>query len=348
MAVTRGDRETVLCLRALGLGDLLTAVPALRALADALPNRRIVVATSARLAPLASLSGAVDAVVPADGLSDLDGCPPPALAVNLHGRGPESHRILLATEPRSLVAFRHDRIPETAGQPDWDPDEHEIVRWCRLLAENGIPADPSRLELARPPRRSPCPGAVVVHPGAASAARRWPAKRWAAVAAALHEAGYHVVLTGAGRERPLAELIGAEAGLPASAVLAGESDALALASIVAEARCVLCADTGVAHLATAFGTPSVVLFGPTPPSRWGPPSDRPQHVALWAGLEGNPHGEETFPGLLEIDVADVLAVAFALLAAGQDRQRTNGQPVRPVSSCGAPTGFDSGEPRWRR
>ncbi|HEX8132788.1 MAG TPA: hypothetical protein VF880_05090, partial [Actinomycetes bacterium] len=58
----------VVILRALGLGDLLTAVPALRAIAGAFPRHPRVLAVPAALAPLARCSGAVDEVVPAEGL----------------------------------------------------------------------------------------------------------------------------------------------------------------------------------------------------------------------------------------------------------------------------------------
>ena len=75
------------------------------------------------------------------------------VAVNLHGRGPESHRVLLATAPRRLLAFAHPAVGETAGGPRWRAGEHEVARWCRLLAESGVPADPARLEL-RPRRRA--------------------------------------------------------------------------------------------------------------------------------------------------------------------------------------------------
>ncbi|MBA2575354.1 MAG: glycosyltransferase family 9 protein, partial [Euzebyaceae bacterium] len=80
-----------------------------------------------------------------------------------------------------------------------------------------------------------------------------------------------------------------------------------LAAVVAAAGRVVCGDTGVAHLATAVGIPSVVLFGPVPPSRWGPPADRPRHRALWAGGTGDPHAPRPDPGLLRITVEDVVA-----------------------------------------
>ncbi len=51
-----------------------------------------------------------------------------------------------------------------------------------------------------------------------------------------------------------------------------------LAGRVASARLLVCGDTGVAHLATACGTPSVLLFGPTDPRagarRWIPSGTR--------------------------------------------------------------------------
>jgi ADP-heptose:LPS heptosyltransferase len=76
--------------------------------------------------------------------------------------------------------------------------------------------------------------------------------------------------------------------------------------VVAHAARVLCADTGVAHLATALGTPSVVLFGPTPPARWGPPPERTRHRVLWAGRSGDPNGDRPDPGLLTLQPRDVL------------------------------------------
>ncbi|HLH47473.1 MAG TPA: glycosyltransferase family 9 protein [Acidimicrobiales bacterium] len=305
-------RPLLVVLRALGLGDYLTGVPALRALADAFPAHRRVLAAPAWLGPLVAHTGAVDALAPTPGLVPLAAdLRHPDVAVDLHGRGPGSQPLLVEVAPRRLVAFAHSAIPETAGHPIWRPDEHEVHRWCRLLQESGIPADPGRLDLSPPPLpvTGPCAGragATVIHPGAASEARRWPVERFAAVARHEQSEGRQVVVTGSrtetGRARRLADL----AGLPDDVVVAGRTDVLDLLALVGAAGRVVSGDTGVAHVATAVGTPSVVLFGPIPPAEWGPPPDRPWHRALWAGRRGDPHGDTVDPGLLELSVADVI------------------------------------------
>jgi ADP-heptose:LPS heptosyltransferase len=314
----------VLSLRALGLGDFLTALPALRGVADHFPDHRHVVAMPAALEPLARVAGVADEVLAVEGrravvpFGDVWATRRADLAldvaVNLHGRGPESHRALLALHPRRIIAFAHPDVPMTsAGGPEWHEDEHEVARWCRLLVESGIAADPQRLDLRPPPIEELAAdvaglarGATIVHPGAASGARRWPAERWAEVARHEHEAGRSVVVTGNPGEADLARTVASVAGLPEASVLAGRTDALQLAAVVAAARSLVSADTGVAHLATAVGTPSVVLFGPTPPARWGPPRGRTIHRALWAGCVGDPHAARPHPGLLAIGVDDVL------------------------------------------
>ena len=365
------NRPRLLALRALGLGDLLTGLPALRALRDGFPAHELVLAAPRALAPLAVASEAVDSVSDVHGIdaAALAGRLPAGpwdLAVNLHGRGPQSSRALLALGPRRLVAWA---CPQAGVDgPVWRCDEHEVSRWCRLLSEVGIPADASRIDLKLPveptgpvdptgpvgrvPER--LVGATVIHPGAAAPSRRWPARRWGLVAAAEAASGRRVLVTGSSAEAPLvAAVIVASAGLmrrsgvgsaqqvgvpaatqppdkPASAHEGAYQDAhrdisgvdrlvgadvMTLAAHVAVAGRVVCGDTGVAHLATALRRPSVVLFGPTSPARWGPPPERRQHVALWAGRTGDPHAERPDPGLLAISVSDVLAALDGLPAA---------------------------------
>lgn len=309
MAVSRAARGEVLVLRALGIGDLLVAVPALRGLRRAFPGDHLVLAAPAWLTELVALTGAVDEVLPTPGLGTLRWSrAAPRVAVNLHGSGPESIADLRATKPGRLITHRHKDFPELDG-PQWPSDVHEIDRWCELLAAHGIETDRDDLALARPAVPSPAPGTVVVHPGAAFPARRWPADRFAEVARFFAADGGPVVITGSAAERDLARSVAAMAGLGEDAVLAGRTGLAELAILVAHAALVVCGDTGMGHLATAYGTPSVVLFGPTPPARWGPPPDRGQHRPLWTGSPGDPFGIDPHPGLLELSVADVLDAA---------------------------------------
>lgn len=312
----RNHSPRLVVLRALGLGDLLAAVPALRALARAFPEHRRLLAAPRWLEPLLPLieegqRPCLDGLLATEGLTaGPSGMPRrPEVAVDLHGCGPESHRLLLAARPRHLIAFRNELVPESVSMPCWQDNEHEVRRWCRLLAESGIEADPAELDICAPELELPewARGATLLHPGAASAARRWPAERWAQVAAAERAAGREVLITGSRKELGLARSIAATAGLDPARQLAGRTDPLSLAALVAAAGTVVCGDTGVAHLATALGVASVLLFGPTSPRLWGPPPEREIHRVLWAGRHGDPHAGTVDLGLLEIEVDAVLA-----------------------------------------
>ncbi|MEV6324021.1 glycosyltransferase family 9 protein [Nocardia sp. NPDC051787] len=253
-----------LALCAHGLRELLTAVPALRALHDALPRQRLVLAAPGWLRPVVELADCVDELHATPLPAALRwNAPPPTFAVDLHGADAGSIGALLATGPAHMIAHRHKDFSQIPG-PAWQLDLPETVRWCRLLEYAGIPADPARLDIAPPPESIGEPEFIVVHAGGAPA-RRWPAERFAAVAA--------------------------------------------------DAALVVSGDTGVGHLATAFGTPSVLIFGPESPATWGPPPEREAHMVLWAGRVDDPLADAPAPGLDLISVAEVVAAA--------DRQLTS-------------------------
>ncbi len=308
-------RPRLVILRALGIGDLLTAVPALRALADHFADHERVLAAPALLAPLVGLIEQDDGRPTVDRLASVaELAPLPSstqgadVAVNLHGRGPQSHERILAARARRALWFEHPAVPASRGAPHWRSGEHEVERWCRMLQECGLSADPGRLGLRPPAGEAPrgTPGATVIHPGAGSPARCWPPERFAAVARAELHRGRPVVVTGSHDELSLAREVAERAGLAPERVLAGRLGLLGLARAVAAAGSVVCGDTGVAHLATALGAPSVLLFGPTPPAEWGPPADRRQHRVLWAGTVGDPHAERPHAGLLALRESAVL------------------------------------------
>ncbi|GAB3618058.1 glycosyltransferase family 9 protein [Okibacterium endophyticum] len=295
----------VLALRALKLGDLLVAVPAIRGIRRANPEHRLVLAMPEWLAPIIDLIGGVDALLPTPGLD----APLPVdpgridIAVNLHGNGPESRGLIAALRPRVVVGHRDSGH----NGPEWEDGVLERYRWARLVAAHGMPAHPDDIALNTPAVASPASGATVVHVGAFYGSRQWPVDRFGAVAAALRASGHTIVFTGSGQERERALEVADAGCFDGSHVLAGDLALDEFAALISQAKLVVSADTGAAHLASAYSTPSVVLFGPAPIEEWGPPASGP-HIALTdaAVRRGDTFADTPDPALLAVTVDDVL------------------------------------------
>jgi hypothetical protein len=139
----------------------------------------VLLAPAALAAIVELLGDAAYAVHHVDGVRALPAALPAVardadVAVNLHGRGPQSTALLRGAEPRTLVAF--------GCQAAWRDDEHETTRWCRLLEAAEIPADPRDLDLARA-RAAHTASRRHHHPsGGSGAGAPLAAERWAAVA----------------------------------------------------------------------------------------------------------------------------------------------------------------------
>ncbi len=305
-------RPELVALRALKLGDLLVAVPALHGIRRANPDHRLVLAVPAWLEPIVDLVGGIDALLPTPGLDHPLPLPPGRVdtAVNLHGNGGESRGLLEALAPRRRVGHRS---PGWDG-PQWQDGILERERWARLVTAHGMPADPDDVALLPPTVASPAPECVVVHVGAFYGSRQWPVDRFAQVVRKLTVDGERVILTGSAAERPRALETAELSGLPESAVAAGVLGLGEFAALVASARLVITADTGAAHLASAYARPSVVIFGPAPPEEWGPPSTGPHIVLTDASVRrGDAFGAEPDPALLAVRPEDVLAAVARLL-----------------------------------
>lgn len=306
---TEDGRPVVLVLRALKLGDLLVAVPALHALRRTFPAHRLVYAAQGWLADALALVGGFE-LLPTHGLDVPLNMKPGQVdvAVNLHGRGPESDSRIEVLRPQRIIGHASAH----RSGPVWEDNVHERQRWARLLQWHGIAADPEDFRLSMPAAGTDRPGATVVHPGAAYGSRLWPEARFAEVAAELTRSGHDVVFTGSTAERPRALRVAALAGLGEGRVLAGKQSLTAFAAIIAESRLVVSADTGAAHLATAYRRPSVVLFGPASPEHWGPPPG-PHAVLTKAELRrGDTFALDPDPALLGVEVPEVLAAVSRL------------------------------------
>ena len=157
------------------------------------------------------------------------------------------------------------------------------------------------------------------------------------MARALTSLGHQIVITGTSGERALCVAVAEQAGLRLMRCSQVKTGLPGLAALVAAADLVISNDTGVAHLAVAFGTPSVTLFGPVSPALWGPPPEVRRHIAIWKGSgdrPGDAHGDELDPRLASISIDDVLtAVQFLLPTEPSQRDgvvRDHGWEVHPT------------------
>lgn len=104
---------------------------------------------------------------------------------------------------------------------------------------------------------------IAIFPGSGSPAKNWPVEQFAALAKRLGEETRVLFVLGpaeAGLERRLPQAHPIFRGLPLATVAALARFSSAFIGV----------DSGVSHLASAAGTPGVVLFGPTDPARWRP------------------------------------------------------------------------------
>lgn len=292
-------------LRALQLGDLLCAVPALRALRARYPAARIALVGLPWAREFAArFRRYLDEFVEFPGHPALPErrCAEAALArfldsmnaqgydlaIQMHGSGEIMNGVLARMGARQMAGFhRADRPgPDGGNFVDWRDAEHEVLRCLRLAARLGAKLqDPALefplydadwrewLDLGLEPETY-----AVVHAGAQLASRRWPPERFARVADALAAEGLQVVLTGTLDEAPIVDAVGAAMRAPALS-LAGLTTLGGLAALVARARLVVANDTGISHIAAAMMTPSVIVASGSDVRRWAP-LERRRHRVL--------------------------------------------------------------------
>jgi len=341
-----GAPQSIAVLRALQLGDMLCAVPALRALRSAYPHARLTLIGLPGARELAArFSCYVDDFIEFPGFPGLPerGCDPRAftaflaeaqdrrfdLALQLHGDGRVTNAVTALLGARHCAGFfpRGGTCPDPLRFLPWEPREHEVLRPLRLLERLGVAGAGIELEfpidevdrgelaaLAQAFRFRPSQ-CVCVHPGAQLASRRWPPERFARVADALAVEGHTVLLTGTAGE---AAITCAVAGAMRSRAidLTGRTSLGSLAALVAKARLVVCNDTGISHVAAATKTPSVVVSCGADTARWAPLDPSRHRVLAYelvcrpCGYTACPYGHECALG---VDPEAVIAEARALL-----------------------------------
>lgn len=176
------------------------------------------------------------------------------------------------------------------------PVDKAAEQWCDTQLAMVMP-DPSRQF-------------VMVAPTAGWGAKCWPPQKFGVVAAALHQAGYVVLVNASREDDPVAATVVHASGGVAVAVVSNIAE---LAALLRRAHLLIAGDTGPLHLAAALGTPVVALFGPTHPNRTGPYGTLSRVIRHAASLEDHHRHDAPEAGLLQITVEEVIAAALNLM-----------------------------------
>ena len=284
--------------RALQLGDMLCAVPAVRALRRAYPEAEI---------SLIGLPWAQTFVNRFDSYFDrfiifpgYPGLPEqafrPESVVNFIGEmQKENFDLVIQMQGNGsyvnplteLFAAKH--LAGYFKEEDYCPDENlflvypnygsEIERHLMLMHYLGITESTTDLEFPLkqedfsafdsasllPPNKQ----YVCVHPGSRGTWRQWPPKYFAQTADYCHEQGYQVILTGTENERALTGEVKALMNHPALD-FAGKTSLGSMGVLISKAVMLISNCTGVSHMAAAFKTPSIVISMDGEPERWAP------------------------------------------------------------------------------
>lgn len=307
----RIDIRSVVVFRALQLGDMLCAVPALRALRSALPHARISLVGLPWARQFAERFGAyIDEFIPFPGHPLLpeqsvrhdeltafyaELCArDTTLALQLHGSGDISNEIVAGFGARAMAGYtRGDPVHgERTILLEYPQAGAESDRLLQLVETLGASAAGQHLEfpLSRADDRELQESGVAagldpgnyicIHPGARLRDKSWPPERFAEVADRLaDEFGVGVVLTGSAGEADLAGQVASH--MQARAVNAASPISIgAMAVLMRGARLLVCNDTGVSHIAAGLRLKSVVIFSKADIARWAP-LDRHNHRCIW-------------------------------------------------------------------
>jgi heptosyltransferase-2 len=322
------------------LGDTVMALPALAGLRASLPRARIVLV--GRWASLLQGQAVADAVLP----YPRDRGARSRLAAALRDSRPDTAIVLPNSFESALAARRwgaRARLGYDADLRGWllthtlpvpSPRRHQVDEYRQLVEAGGVATESDSPTFSLPPHRAAeeeidalfksiglasGDSTVGLHLGASfGSSKLWSPSAYAELSSRLSRAGALPVLLGAGTEEASAAAVITSAG-GGLASLVGRDRLDLLPRLLARLSCLVSADTGVAHLAAAVGTPTVTLFGPTDP-RLTSPRGRRAHA-----IEGQAPCAPCFLERCPIDhpcmrSIEPTAVAAAVLAAVSEGQ----------------------------
>jgi ADP-heptose:LPS heptosyltransferase len=286
--------------RALMVGDLLCAVPAMRALRSALPDAEItLIGLPWSRTFVERFKQYLTDFIEFPGYPGLPEREPELaqvplffvdaqrrgfdLAIQLHGSGSfvNSIIVLLGAQMNAGFYLPGDYCPDPERFMLFPENETEIGMMLRLMEFLNIPLLGDELEFPlteddwrelnelKDIHEFSKGDYICLHPGARFDSRRWPPERFAAVGDVLSRLGLRVIITGARNEIELAQHVGELMHEP-HCNTAGRTTLGSLGALLSGARLLVSNDTGISHLAAALRVPSVIIVSGSDYKRWAP------------------------------------------------------------------------------
>ncbi len=267
------------------LGDIILSLPALRILRDQFESARITLAANTDFAGTVA-SGYADRILsfsslPLHRLYGLESIP---LKDQQLWR---SYDRILSWTGSSTGSFATQlaRVHPCGLVAPWKPEGAERRHVARIFADSlhawlspPLALPPSGITIGASARRqgsewlkdqgfSGDRPSYILHPGAGSAAKRWPLSRFQDLAHRLSATGELLIVEGPAEQGLGRDLAGA---LGRGSHLAAHLPLPLLAAVMSQCRAFVGNDSGIAHLAAGLQIPCVVIFGPTLPEHWAP------------------------------------------------------------------------------
>ena len=270
------------------LGDVVMALPLLRALRAGRPDAEITLVAKKQFLPL------LEAWSVADRLHAL---PPQGAGYYAHFRALRAEHpdvwllftnslrgdleawfagarqrfgLVRPGKPRPLLSHAY-RVPA-----DFDEHQHhQLELWETFLRSFGLNVSPDRspIDSAIGNRQS----AIALIAGSENTPeKRWPVSHWRALIEALPHESF--ALFGTANDAPITSAIAAGFAPERVRDFAGKTDLMTYVRALHGSRLLVTNDTGGMHLANALGVPLVALFGPTNPVRTGPVFSSPVRI----------------------------------------------------------------------
>jgi lipopolysaccharide heptosyltransferase II len=313
LAPARWDWQSinrVLVVRLRSIGDTVLATPSLHALRRFLPDAQIDILLEDWVAPVLDGCTDVDSVIKIEGQSTATRARVVRklraarydVAFNLHG-GPTATFLTRASGAKHRVgysAYRYARLHNHGAPPAaeiWNrEDTHSVENQLALLGWTGVPVtDFPATRLAVTPYAAASVAAklraahlfgepetnslkpfALIHPAAAFESKQWSVENFARIAEAINARGLACIAIAASSETAITTALIQNSSAPITPLI--NLSLPEVTALAARARLFIGNDSGIAHIAAAVETPSVVIFGSSSVTRWRPWTTAPSEI----------------------------------------------------------------------